>query len=499
MSRASRRCAPTLADQLDSGADLGASVAVFLHGDPVVDIWGGWADAEKTRPWERDTITNVWSTTKTMTFLVALMLYDRRELDFHAPVATYWPEFAANGKEHIEVRHVMGHTAGLSGWDEPLTAEDLADWEKCTAALAAQAPWWEPGMGSGYHAVTQGYLIGEIVRRITGESIGSWFASEVAKPLDADFHIGLPASEDHRVSNVIPPPPIDVTAMEGQVSELMLKTFMNPPIDATMAHHEWWRRAEIPAANGQGNARSVAAIQSIIAGRGEARGVRLLSAEGTDPIFEVQADGIDKVLGVQERMGMGYGLSNPPEMPIGPRACYWGGYGGSVIVNDQDAELSVCYVMNRMESGLVGDLRGTNILAATVEGLALGAPSCEGSTASASISTFQAGSSNPATTTIVAAGPTCPSSSPCTAPTASASPADVTYMRVRTTSSNEAPASARAAPMISKHRRAWGPAPSGQRPPSTTGPVPETTTRSPTRTARLNPIVGSKGEPEEMR
>ena len=151
------------------------------------------------------------------------------------------------------------------------------------ALLAAQAPWWEPGTGSGYHAVTQGYLIGEIVRRITGDTIGAWFAREVAKPLEADFHIGLPASEDHRVSNVIPPPPIDLDAMEGQVSELMLRTFMNPPIDASMAHHEWWRRAEIPAANGQGNARSVAAVQSIIAGTGQARGVRLLSAEAPTP------------------------------------------------------------------------------------------------------------------------------------------------------------------------------------------------------------------------
>lgn len=360
----------TLADQLETGADLGASVAVFLHGEPVVDIWGGWADAEKTRPWGRDTLTNVWSTTKTMTFLVALMLHDRGELDFHAPVATYWPEFAANGKEGIEVRHVMGHTAGLSGWDEPLAPQELADWDLCTSRLAAQAPWWEPGTGSGYHAVTQGYLIGEIVRRITGETIGQFFDREVAEPLDADFHIGLPASEDHRVSNVIPPPPIDMDAMAGQVSELMLKTFGNPPIDATMAHHGWWRRAEIPAANGQGNARSVAAVQSVVAGRGEARGVRLLSAEGTDPIFEVQANGIDKVLGVQQRIGMGYGLSNPPDMPLGPHACYWGGYGGSVIIIDQDAELAVCYVMNRMESGLVGDLRGTNIVAATVAGLA---------------------------------------------------------------------------------------------------------------------------------
>jgi CubicO group peptidase (beta-lactamase class C family) len=359
----------TLAGQLERGDDLGASVAVFLHGEPVVDIWGGWADAEKTRPWERDTITNVWSTTKTMTFLVALMLHDRGQLDFRAPVATYWPEFAANGKESIEVRHVMGHTAGLSGWEETLAAEDLADWEKCTTALAAQAPWWEPGTASGYHAVTQGYLIGEIVRRITGDSIGSFFAREVAKPLEADFHIGLPAAEDHRVSNVIPPPPIRPDQFEGPISELMLKTFLNPPIDATMTHHEWWRRAEIPAANGQGNARSVAAVQSVVAGKGAARGVRLLREAGTDPIFEVQADGIDKVLGVPERMGMGYGLSNPPDMPLGPRACYWGGYGGSVIVVDQDEALTVCYVMNRMEAGLVGDLRGTNLVAAAFAGL----------------------------------------------------------------------------------------------------------------------------------
>jgi CubicO group peptidase (beta-lactamase class C family) len=360
----------TLADQIDTGADVGASVAVFLGGEPVVDILGGWADPEKTRPWERDTITNVWSTTKTMTFLVALMLHDRGELDFHAPVASYWPEFAANGKERVEVRHIMGHTSGLSGWEEPLASDELADWDLCVARLAAQAPWWEPGSGSGYHALTQGYLIGEIVRRITGEHIGAWFAREVAKPLDADFHIGLPQSEDHRVSDVIPPPPIDAAAMEGQVSELMLKTFLNPPIDARNAHQEWWRRAEIPAANGQGNARSVAAIQSIIAGRGEARGVRLLSAAGTDPIFDVQAEGIDKVLGVPERMGMGYGLNNPPDMPLGPRACYWGGYGGSLIIMDQDAALTICYVMNRMESGLVGDLRGANIVAATLEGLA---------------------------------------------------------------------------------------------------------------------------------
>jgi CubicO group peptidase (beta-lactamase class C family) len=355
-----------LSASLDSGADVGASVAVFLHGEPVVDIWGGFVDEAKSAPWESDTITNVWSTTKTMTFLCALMLADRGELDFHAPVATYWPEFADAGKDTVEVRHLMGHTAGLSGWEQPMVAEQLADWELCTSALAAQKPWWEPGSASGYHALTQGYLIGEVVRRITGQSIGAWFAAEVAKPLEADFFIGLPGSEDHRVSNVIPPPPIDVAGMD--VSETMIKTFLNPPLDATNAVKSWWRRAEIPAANGHGNARSVAAIQSIIAGRGAARGQRLLSAAGTDPIFEVQADGTDLVLGLPVRFGMGYGL-NSADMAIGPRACYWGGYGGSLIVMDQDTELTVCYVMNRMESGVTGDLRGETILREAIKGL----------------------------------------------------------------------------------------------------------------------------------
>jgi CubicO group peptidase (beta-lactamase class C family) len=356
-----------LSDNLDSGADVGASVAIYLHGEPVVDIWGGYVDAAGSASWERDTLTNVWSTTKTMTFLCALMLADREQLDFHASVATYWPEFAEAGKESVEVRHLMGHTAGLPGWDQKIEPEQLANWELCTSALAAQKPWWEPGTASGYHAVTQGYLIGEVVRRITGESIGAWFAREVAKPLEADFFIGTPESEDARISNVIPPPPPNLDEME--VTDIMVNTLLNPPLDASMAHHTWWRRAEIPAANGHGNARSVAAIQSVIAGRGAARGVRLLSAAGTDAIFEEQADGTDLVLGVPLRFGMGYGLGNA-EMPLGPRACYWGGYGGSVIIMDQDTDLTICYVMNRMESGLVGDMRGADIAMQAVLALA---------------------------------------------------------------------------------------------------------------------------------
>src|SRR4051794_13134151 len=192
-----------LAANIDSGADVGASVAVMVDGKTVVDIWGGHVDEARTEPWAGDTIINVWSTTKTMSFLTALLLADRGELDFDAPVARYWPEFAANGKAQITVGQVMSHSSGLSGWKEPLKTEDLYDWEKMTSLLAAQAPLWEPGTASGYHAVTFGFLIGEVVRRITGKSLGTVFREEIAEPMNADFHIGLPASEDYRVAEMI--------------------------------------------------------------------------------------------------------------------------------------------------------------------------------------------------------------------------------------------------------------------------------------------------------
>jgi CubicO group peptidase (beta-lactamase class C family) len=353
-----------LASSLDAGTDVGASVAVFVEGEPMVDIWGGSVDELHSAPWQEDTITNVWSTTKTMTFLCALMLHDRGQLDFYAPVAEYWPEFAAAGKATVEVRHLMAHTAGLPGWTEPLEPEGLADWDRCTSMLAAQEPWWEPGTASGYHAVTQGYLIGEVVRRITGDSIGTWFAREVSGPLGADFFIGLPESEDRRVSMVIPPPPVDLEELKP--SKIAVRALSNPPLDARYPQSAWWRRAEIPAANGHGNARSVATIQSIIAGGGEARGIRLLSEAGCKPIFDEQSNGTDLVLGLPNRFGMGYGLATEVT-PIGPQACYWGGYGGSLIVMDLETQLTVCYVMNRMESGLQGDFRGATIaLAAAV-------------------------------------------------------------------------------------------------------------------------------------
>ncbi|MGW0840460.1 serine hydrolase domain-containing protein [Streptomyces sp. NPDC002787] len=346
-----------LAASLDD-KDVGASVAVYVDGEPVVDLWGGYADAERTTPWERDTITHVWSTTKTMTALCVLMLADRGELDLSAPVAAYWPEFAAAGKEDVRVSHVLSHTAGLPRFDAPTTLEDLYDWPTVTSRLAAQTPAWEPGTEAGYHAVTQGYLLGELVRRVTGRTLGTFLAEEVTGPLGADFHVGLAAEHDHRVAPVLEPPS---SPPRGGPPP-------NPDLPDGIANTTAWRRAEIPAANGHGNARSVAAVQSLLASGGAARGVRLLSEKGCERALEEQFDGTDSVLRVPMRYGMGYGL-NGGQLP-NPRTCFWGGWGGSIVLVDLDARMSVAYVMNQMiDDGGLGDDRAFMVLAAVYEGL----------------------------------------------------------------------------------------------------------------------------------
>jgi CubicO group peptidase (beta-lactamase class C family) len=349
--------------------DAGASVAVSHQGELVVDLWGGHRDRARTLPWEEDTIVNVYSSTKTMAALCLLLLADRGEVDLDAHVAKYWPEFAQNGKQGVEVRHFLSHSAGLSGMDEPMSEEDVYDWEKMIAAFERQAPWWEPGTASGYHAVTQGHLIGEVVRRVTGQSLGTFFRTEIAEPLGADLHIGTPREHFPRIAELTPPK--SGPASEADAGSIAARTFRNPPVNAHAAATDGWRLAEIPAANGHGNARSIVRVQTAVANGGSAFGVNLLSEAGARRVFDEQTNGPDLVLGVPIRFGMGYGLTSEL-MPMGPNEhiAYWGGWGGSTVVIDQDARLCVSYVMNKMEADLLGDMRGFAILQAAYASLA---------------------------------------------------------------------------------------------------------------------------------
>lgn len=347
---------------LATDADLGASLALTVDGQFEVDLWGGWADVARTRPWQSDTVVNVWSTTKTMTSLSALVLADRGELDIDAPIARYWPEFAAQGKGGITLGHVMSYTSGVSAWDAPVTTEDLYDWERSTARLAAQAPWWTPGSAQGYHALNYGHLVGEVVRRITGQGLKAFFDTQIARPLQADFHIGLPAGAAARCSPVVPPPPLPLDFATLDPASVMVRTFTGPLPDAASANTDGWRAADIGAANGHGNARSVARVQSVVANGGEAFGVRLLRPQTVDRIFETRARGLDMVLGVPVHMGLGWGLAEPATVPFLPsgRVAFWGGWGGSMVLNDADRRITMAYMMNRMAPGIIG---GPNIAA----------------------------------------------------------------------------------------------------------------------------------------
>lgn len=347
---------------LDTAEELGASLAVVEHGTLVLDLWGGWADPARTTPWTADTLTNVWSISKTMTSLVALVLIDRGLLDPDEPVGTYWPEFKAAGKEGVLVRHLLQHTSGVSGWDQPVTGEDILDVPTATARLAAQAPWWPPGTLSGYHLLDYGHLVGELVLRVTGRTLGEFFRAEVAAPLGADFWLGLPESQDHRVSHVVPPPPSQLDLSQLPPESPARRTLGGPGLDASITWTRAWKAAGIGGAGGHGNARSVATVQSVLTdGAGG-----LLSPATIDRVFAQHTDNVDLVLGLPVRFGLGYAVSNPastPHIPEG-RVAFWGGWGGSLVLNDVDRGLTFAYVMNRMSPGILGSPRSDAYLRA---------------------------------------------------------------------------------------------------------------------------------------
>ena len=350
-----------LQQNLDSGEELGASLVLDVDGDLVVDLWGGSCDEARTVPWSEDTITNVWSSTKPVTSLAALMLVDRGELDVDAPVARYWPEFAASGKQDIKVRQLMSHSSGVSGLDQPAAVEDLYDWQKATSRMAAQAPWWGPGTASGYHALNYGHLVGEVVRRVSGKTLKQFVAEEIAGPLGADFQIGAAEADWGRIAPVVPPPPLPIDLAAMDPASPAVRTLTGPFVEADVANTPGWRHADLGAVNGHGNARSVARVMSVVARGGEVDGVRLLGQKTIDLIFRDQFNEVDLVLGVPLRRGIGYGLPRPDVVPWIPdeRICFWGGWGGSVIAMDTGRRMTFSYMMNKMGAGIIGSDRCT--------------------------------------------------------------------------------------------------------------------------------------------
>jgi CubicO group peptidase (beta-lactamase class C family) len=363
--------------------DIGAAVCVYLHGRPVVDLWGGVADRDTGRPWTRDTLQLVYSATKGVTATAAHLLVQRGELDLDAPVATYWPEFAANGKADIPVRWLMSHQAGLFALDQPVPLDEALTWHPMVAALAAQRPLWEPGTAHGYHGRTWGWLVGEVIRRVSGRTPGRYVADEIAGPLGLDFFIGLPASERHRVSRMVyDQSEVDVTtvpiesipeefrelvAAMGDPNSFYNKAFsVTDPAEIDFNSPEL-QAAELPASNGIGTAHGLARMYAALIG--EVDGVRLFTPDTLESATKEQAGGKDQVLLLPSRFSTGYMLPTQDLPMTGPNAFGHMGRGGSLAFADPEHGISFGYAMNNIIDG-GEDLRATSLVDAVRRSMA---------------------------------------------------------------------------------------------------------------------------------
>lgn len=338
--------------------EVGAAVCVYAEGKSVVDLWGGYADAAHTRAWDQNTIVSVASTTKGMVALCTHMLVERGLLDLDAPVARYWPAFAQAEKDTLPVRWLLSHRAGLPAVRHDLPPQSLYDWHAFTEALAETKPWWEPGIQHGYHAITFGYLVGEVIRRVSGKSVGQFLRTEVAGPLGADFFIGVPESEDSRAAEVLPDPlplPGDTTMWDvilRDPTSMAGRAFLNPPRTPDVVNTRAWRAAEIPAGNGHTTARGLARIYGALAHGGALDGISLLQRTTIDAAIVEQSSGLDAVLSFPTRFGLGFMLPTP-ERPFGPNPGAFGhpGRGGSIGFADLAGGIGFGYVMNQYKTG----------------------------------------------------------------------------------------------------------------------------------------------------
>ncbi|MBF6191694.1 serine hydrolase domain-containing protein [Nocardia implantans] len=354
--------------------DIGAAVCVYRDGRPVVDLWGGTADPGTGRGWQRDTLQLVYSATKGVVATIAHLLAQRGELDLDAPVAQYWPEFAAAGKADIPVRWLLTHRAGVAALDEPVALSEALAWQPMVDALAAQAPNWRPGTAFGYHGRTYGWLVGEVIRRVSGRTPGRFLAEEIAGPLGIDFFIGLPASERARVSRLVFAPAPDLTAVPEEAVPEPLRPLLTAMRDPSALVNRAFQitdpadidfdspavqAAELPASNGIGTARGLARLYAALVG--EVDGTRLLTADTLAAATREQVAGTDHVLMLPGRYASGYMLPTA-QMPLGGRSSFGHpGRGGSLAFADPERRLAFAYVTNHIVEGAL-DLRARSLV-----------------------------------------------------------------------------------------------------------------------------------------
>ncbi len=346
--------------------EIGAGFAIVQDGELVANLWGGYADKARQRPWAHDTLTNVWSTTKGVAAICFAMLADRGKLFYEDAVARYWPEFAANGKASITIAQLLSHQAGLCGFVDPVTMEVIYDQAQAEALLAAQAPLWQPGTQAGYHAVTHGVLANALFRRIEGRTLAEFVRAELAIAHGLDLFIGLPDSEAHRASELVAPPTLASTDANPVSSPIQQAALANPVLDPLWANTRPWRLAPLPSVNGFANASSLARLYGAMANAGRLDGNQLLGGDAIRAATAVRIEGQDAVLGVHGRWAAG--LLRNIEGIYGDRESAYGhsGWGGSFAFSDPERRLGVSYVMNAMGHNLIGDPRGMALVSATL-------------------------------------------------------------------------------------------------------------------------------------
>lgn len=340
------------ADNFEKRGDIGASVAVVVEGHLVVDLWAGYTDADRTRSWQQDTLVNVWSIGKAVTALTLLQVLESHRIDVEEPIASYWPEFAAEGKDQVTFATAMSHRAGLCTVETPLPDDAYLNWELMTDAIARQKPWWEPGTGHGYHTNTIGFLMGEPIRRITGKSLRTYFQEQIAAPLELDFHFGVPVGELHRCADLISmpagagytprsQPPDDNEAMNR------MRSFLGNPSMATLDFNsDAWRTSEFPSTSPQSNARSVARLFGHLAHLAN-NGTGIISPSLMQRAIQVASDGEDLNVRRPTRFGLGFQLTQP-NRPLGPNKATFGHYGngGHLAFADPTVPMGFAYNMN---------------------------------------------------------------------------------------------------------------------------------------------------------
>lgn len=353
------------------GEEVGACVAVLHQGRPVVDLWGGFADRACRNAWQRDTLVNMMSVSKVASAVCIHMLIERGVLQLDAPVARYWPEFAQAGKERLPLRYVLDHRSGLAMVTER-KAGAITDWKWMTEALARQAPAWPPGEVAAYHGLTQGFLLGEIIRRVTGRTLGTFFRGEVAGPLALDYQIGLRPEEEARCAEFIP----DALIKGFRTAHLPDPLGPGPLVWAQLADDEdfnspGWRRAEIPSANGHGSARAVARLYAALVNGGELDGVQIMRPESVARMTAEQHNLVEVIRGRAYHQASGVLLNTPPYVDMGPNARAFGhhGAGGAIGLGDPDARIAFGYGTNRMHADPTNGPRAGGLIKATFASL----------------------------------------------------------------------------------------------------------------------------------